>query len=194
MRRNVSSAPTSKSTLFGRFLVSIPGAIRAGAGAWIFSNRSHGVLEGTSGGEVLAITDPTLDFFVLEFLFDVILLRLLVLAIFFPSHAWPEDDVFAHACRVERGTRRVTFFAAELSPGAPLGDTRIDGFLDNRGSDAAGGFHFFAVVVEAVGDDGFGAIFVRGDLLWREGWRIVELFVVGPVGAAIGTTCQYNLL
>lgn len=112
---------------------------------------------------MLAVADPTLDLLVLELLFDAVLLRLLVLAVLFPSHARSEDDVLAYACRVERGSRRVALFPAELGPRPPLGDAGVDSFLDDSGADATGRFHLFAVVVESIGDDGFGAVFVGGD-------------------------------
>ncbi len=77
---------------------------------------------------------------------------------------------------------------AEFGPGLALGDAGVDGFFDDGGADAAGGFYFFAVVVEAVAGGGFGAVFVGGDLGGGEGVGVVELFVVGPVGAAVGVS------
>ena len=75
---------------------------------------------------------------------------------------------------------------AEFGPGAAGGDAGVDGFADDGGADAADGFHFFAGVVEPVGCYCFGAVFVGGDLLGGEGAGVVEIFVVGPVGAAGG--------
>lgn len=79
----------------------------------------------------------------------------------------------------------MAFFEAEFRPGAPFRHGGVDGFADDGGADAPGGFHLFAGIVEGVGDDRFGAVFVRGDGLWGEGGGVVEFFVVGPVGAAV---------
>ena len=49
---------------------------------------------------------------------------------------------------------------AELGPGLALGDAWIHRFFDDCSSDAPGCLYFLAIVVEAVGDDGFGTIFV----------------------------------
>ena len=67
----------------------------------------------------------------------------------------------------------MALLAPELRPGPPFGDAGIDGFFDHGGADAAGGFHFLAVVVEAVGDYGLGTVFVCGDLRGGEGGGII---------------------
>lgn len=133
---------------------------------------------------MLAVADPAFDFFVFELCLDAVLLGLLLLAIFFPRHARPEDDVLAHARGVEARPGGVALFEAELGPGAAFGDAGVDGLFDDGGPDAARGFDFFAVVVEAVRDGCFGAVFVSGDLGRGESVGVVEFFVVGPVGAA----------
>lgn len=74
--------------------------------------------------------------------------------------------------------------AAEFGPCAALGHTGVDGFFDDGGADAACGFHFFALVVVTIGDDGFGTVFVGGDLLRGKRGRLVEIFVISPVRAA----------
>ena len=99
---------------------------------------------------MLAITDPTLDLLVFELLFDAVLLRLLLLAVLLPSYARPENDVLPNARRIERGSRGMALFAAELGPSSPLGNARVDRFLDDSGTNAAGCFDLFAIVVEAV--------------------------------------------
>ena len=78
----------------------------------------------------------------------------------------------------------MALFETKLGPGAALGDAGVDGFFDDGGADAAYGFDFLAIVVEAVGDGGFGAVFVGGDLGGRKDVGVVEFFVVSPVGAA----------
>lgn len=79
----------------------------------------------------------------------------------------------------------MSFLEAKFRPGLTGRDSGVDLLLDDGCADTAGGFDAFAVVVEAVAGDGFGAIFVRGDGLRGEGGGVVELFVVGPVGAAV---------
>ena len=77
-------------------------------------------------------------------------------------------------------------FEPEFGPGAPFGDGGVDGFADDGRADAAGGFYFFAGVVEGVRDYCFCAVLVRGNGLRGKGRGIVEFFVVGPIGAAGG--------
>ena len=57
----------------------------------------------------------------------------------------------------------MALFEPELSPSFALGDAGVDVFFDDGGADAAGDFDAFAVIIEAVGDDGFGAVLVRGN-------------------------------
>lgn len=112
---------------------------------------------------MFAVADPALDLHVLQLLLRVIPDLLLFLAVLLPRHAGAEDDVLAHAGGVEARSRGVALFEPELRPAFALGDARVDVFLDDGGADATGGLDPFAVVVEAVGDDGFGPVFVRGD-------------------------------
>lgn len=79
----------------------------------------------------------------------------------------------------------MSFLEAKFRPGLTGRNGGVDLLLDDGCADTAGGFEASAVVVKAVAGDGFGAIFVRGDGLRGEGGRVVELFVVGPVGAAV---------
>ena len=78
----------------------------------------------------------------------------------------------------------MSLFVAEFCPAAPLRYARVDGFAYDGCAYPSCCFDPLAVFVEAVGDDGFGAVFVRGDGLGREGRGVVEFFVVGPVGTA----------
>ena len=84
----------------------------------------------------------------------------------------------------------MTLFEAELGPALALGDAGVDVFFDDGGADAAGGFDALAVVVEAVGYNGFGAVFVRGYGLGGQGCGVVEVVfdVVGPVWTASRTS------
>lgn len=146
---------------------------------------------------MLAVTDPALDLFILQLLLqaafvdaprDLLIPFLLlagpVLCILLPRDARPEDNVLAHARGVEGGARRVTFLQPEFGPFPPLRDVRVYFVGVGGDTDAAGRFHFFAGVVEGVGDDCLGAVFVRGDGLWRQGGGVVEFFIIGPVRAA----------
>ena len=64
----------------------------------------------------------------------------------------------------------MVFFETEFRPCAPCGDAGVDGCGCGGGFDAAGCFDAFGGgVVEAVGGYGFGAVFVGGYGLGREG-------------------------
>lgn len=153
---------------------------------------------------MLPVADAALDLLILELLLQTVLvdapLHLLValaqllaaaavlaiLGVPLPGDAGPEDDVLADAGGVERRPRGVALFQPELGPPPAFGDARVDGFAHDGGADAAGRLDLFAGIVEGVGDDGFGAVFVGRDGLRRESGGVVEFFVVGPVGAAVG--------
>lgn len=202
MRWHVTPSPRTQPTLFRRpFFLPPVGArpapptttttspasapTRTSSGP-ILPHGSHRVLERAPGGEVLPVADAALDLHVLELLLGVVPGLLLLLAVLLPGHAGTEDDVLAHARRVEARPRRVALFQPEFGPALALGHAGVDVFLDDGGPDAAGGFDAFAVVVETVGDDCFGTILVRGhDLRW-EGCGVVKVVfdVVGPVWTA----------
>lgn len=133
---------------------------------------------------MFSVTNPTFDLHIFQLLLRIIPGLLFLLAILLPCHARPEYDVLPHARGIETRAGSVAFFETEFRPGFALGDTGVDIFFDDGGADAAGGFDAFAVVVEAVGCNSFGAVFVCGYDLWGEGGGVVEVFVVGPVGAA----------
>ena len=80
----------------------------------------------------------------------------------------------------------MALFEPKLGPAFALGDPGVDVFLDNGGADASGSFDSFAVVVETVGDDGFGAVFVRRHGLRGQACGVFNVVfdVVGPVMAA----------
>ena len=80
----------------------------------------------------------------------------------------------------------MALFEAELGPAFALGDAGVDVFLDNGGADTAGGFDSFAVVVETVGDDGFGTVLVGRHGLRGQACGVFNVVfdVVGPVMAA----------
>ena len=76
----------------------------------------------------------------------------------------------------------MALFEPEFVPGAAFGDAGVDTLAVDGGANAAGGFDFLlAVIGEAVGYDGFGAVFVGIDRLWGERVGVVELVVVRPV-------------
>lgn len=147
---HISSTAAPQPTLLGCFLVSVSSPIGPSTSVWIFPQRGHGIFERTPGSKMLAITDPTFDLLIFKLLFDAIFLGLFVLAIFLPSHARPENDVLSNARRVERRSRRMALFAAELGPSAPLSHAGIDGLFNDGGADATSCFDLFAIVVEAV--------------------------------------------
>ena len=112
---------------------------------------------------MLPVADPALDLHVLQLLLRVIRPDLLLLlAVLLPRHTRPKYNVLAYTRRVEARSRRVSLFEPEFRPAFALGDARVDVLFDDGGAYAAGGFDAFAVVVESVGDDCFGAVLVRG--------------------------------
>ena len=162
------------------------GATGARTASSILAHRRHRVLERTPRREMLPVTDPALDLHVLQLLLRVIPHFLLLFAVLLPRHARPEDDVLAHARGVEARPRGMALFEAELGPAFALGDAGVDIFLDNGGADAAGSFDSFAVVVETVGDDGFGTVLVGRHGLRGQACGVFNVVfdVVGPVMAA----------
>lgn len=162
MRRHVTPTPSAQPPLLRRRIFLPIGARRARTGRSILPHRRHRIFERTPGGEMLAVADPAFDLHVLQLLLRVVPDLLLLLAVLLPRHARPEDDVLADAGGVEARSRGVALFEPEFRPAFALGDARVDILFDDGGADAAGGLDSFAVVVEAVGDDGFGPVFVRG--------------------------------
>lgn len=180
MRRHVAGIAGSKTT-GSRLLGS---ALAAGAR---LVDRGHGVLERTAGSEMLSAANTALDLLVLELILDAALLAaglLLLLGLGLPVDARSEHDVLADGGGVERGTGSVALLQAELVPGASLGDPGVHMLADDGGFDAAGHLDLLVVIVEAVRDHGLGSIFVRRHLLRGESGGVIELLVVGPVGAA----------
>ena len=179
MRRHVAASTGSHSTSGGGVL-----ARTLGTG---FVDRRHGVLERTASCKVLAAANTTLDLLVLELVLHAALLAAVLLSfggLSLPVHAGTEDDVLADGGGVERRAGGVALLESELGPGAALRDLGVDVFPHNGGLDPAGDLHLLSVVVEAVRDNRLGAIFVRRHLLCGEGGGVIELLVVGPVGAA----------
>jgi len=77
------------------------------------------------------------------------------------------------------------FLEAELRPCLTSSNGWVDLLLDDSCADSTCGFDAFAVLIEAVGGDGLGAIFIGGDGLLGKGGGVIELFVICPVGAAV---------
>lgn len=181
MRRHIAGRTSAQAT--GSLLVVAH--ITSTGGLF---DRGHGVLEGTPSREVLAGTDTTLDLLVFELvlhaaLLAALLLRLLGLSL--PVDAGTEGDVLADGGGLERGTGGVALLEAELGPRSPLGYLGVDMFADDGGLDAAGDLHFLVLIVQAVGNDGLGAVLVCDHLLRGERGRVVEFLVIGPVGTAV---------
>lgn len=157
-------------------------------------NRRHRVLERTPRSEMLSAADPTLDLLILQ----GILPRLILLGharpalrLFrldgLPVHARPELQVLGDAGGVGLRAFGLALLETEFRPGPPLGDVGVDALAVDGRAGSAGGFDTAAVVVEAVDDRGFGAVFVGGrDRRWQGGRvRDVRLRdIVSPVGAA----------
>ena len=180
MRRHVTGSSTTQRTSRRSILAS------TGARANCLLDGRHSVLERTTGSKVLAAANTALDLLVFELVLHTTLLStlLFLLSLRLPVHAGSENDILANRGRVERRTSRVALFESEFAPAPPLGDLWVDMFSHDVGFDTAGHLHFLAVIVETVGDDGLRAIFVRSHLLRGERGGVIELLVVGPVGAA----------
>ena len=146
-----------------------------------FVDRRHGILKRTSGGEMLARTDPTFDLLVLQLLLQAALLRLIVLLVGPPVHARSKDDVLANAGRVQRRSRRMALLQSELGPRFSLRHSRIHTFLNDRRPDLARRLHLLSIVVESERDHRLGPVFVANHLLRRKYRGVVKVFIVGPV-------------
>ena len=86
----------------------------------------------------------------------------------------------------------MALFRAKFVPGFSFCNARIDGLTHDGRADAARCLDLFTGIVEAVADDGLGAIFVGGDGLGGEAGGFVKVFVVCPV-AAIGVSAYKSL-
>lgn len=180
VRRNVAGLSSTETT---RIFLCLGTTSRSSA----LLDGSHGILEGTAGREMLSTANTTLDLLVLELILHAALLGTLLLGLLsvsLPVDAGAEDDVFADGGGVEGGTGGVALLESELVPFAAFGDVRVDVFADDCGLNSAGDLHFLVVIVVAVGDDGLGAVLVRDHFLRRENGGVIEIFIVGPVGAA----------
>jgi hypothetical protein len=181
VRRHVASRASTERTS----LVFLGGTLSTTGG---FLDGSHGVLEGTASCEVLSGTNTTLNLLVLELILHAALLAAILLGLLslsLPVDAGAEDNVLADGGGIERRTGRVSLLETELGPRPALGHLRVDVFANDGGLDAAGNLHFLVVIVEAVGDDGLGAIFVGDHLLRGKRGGVIEFLVVGPVGTAV---------
>jgi hypothetical protein len=160
VRRNVAGR-TSTQTTSSAGLVRVH--IRTTGG---LLDGSHGVLEGTAGCEMLAAANTTLDLLVLELVLHGALLGVLlgIGGLSLPVRAGTEDHVLTDGGGVEGGARRVALLEAELGPRPALGDLWVDVLSDDGGLDPASDLHFLVVIVETVGDDRLGAVFVLGNL------------------------------
>jgi hypothetical protein len=181
VRRNVAGLSSTKTTCILLCLDT-----RSSSSALL--DGSHGVLEGTASREMLSTANTTLDLLVLQLILHAALLATLLLSLLsisLPVDAGAEDDVLADGGGVERGTGGVALLETELLPFAAFGDLGVDVFADNGGLNSAGDLDFLVVVIVAVGNDGLGAVLVGDHFLRREDGGVIEIFVVGPVGAAV---------
>lgn len=195
-RRDVASLLCARTT--GRGTAGGEVVAHAGrhVGAALGADGRHGVLEGTTGCEMLTVTDSALDRFVLELVFhsggvDVLGFVLGVLA---PVGRQAENDVLAHAGRIHLRALGIFGRQAELGPSLALSDAGVDDLAVCDHADAPGRLDLLAVLVESVGDGGLGAILVLDRLGWRQlgAHGLVEIIVVGPVSTV--ETCQRLLL
>lgn len=158
-----------------------------GVGGALGADGGHGVLVGTAGREMLAVTDTTLDRLVLELVLHGVGLSVLglVLGVLLPVGREAEDDVLADRGRVALGALLVVGRQAKLAPCLALGDARVDDLAVRHEADSPGGLDLLAILVVAVGDGGLGAVLVldglgRGQLGLG---GLVEIIVIRPISA-----------
>lgn len=136
-----------------------------------------GVLEGTSRGEMVSLTDTALNLLVSQLILDDGVLGGLLLRARLPVGTGLEHDVFSDGGGRKVGAAGVSLLSAKLDPFPPLRNSGIDVLpLDSR-PNLPCRLDLLALVVHTVGDDGLGAIGVLNNLLR---WEII-LFVVRPV-------------
>jgi hypothetical protein len=158
-------------------------------GAALGADGGHGVLVGTAGREMLAVTDTTLDGLVLELVLHGVgggVLGL-VLGVLLPVGRQAEDDVLADRRRVALRARLVVGRQAELGPRLALGHARVDHLAVRHQANAPRRLHLLAVLIVAVRDARLGAVLVLDRLGGRQLGRggLVELVVVGPVSVVL---------
>lgn len=160
MRRNVAGGASTQTTSSASIVHT---HIRTTGG---LLDGSHGVLEGTAGCEMLAAANTTLDLLVLELVLHGALLGVLLGlgSLSLPVRAGTEDHVLTNGGGVEGGAGRVALLEAELGPGPALCHLWVDVLSDNGSLNPASDLHFLVVIVETIGDDRLGAVFVFGDL------------------------------
>lgn len=134
---------------------------------------------------MVALADTALDLCVLEF---GLLLRFvaLIFAAGFPVGDGAEGDVFGDRDGVCLWACGLALFLSEFRPLLSFGDAWVYDLLYDGLLNAPCCLVFPAVFADAVGDDGFGSVFVLDDLLGREGGEggLLVLFF-RPVGAAV---------
>lgn len=135
---------------------------------------------------MLAVADTAFDLLVPELVLHGLGVRVvgLVLGLAAPVDAGAEDDVLADGGGVGDGARGVLGRVAELGPCLALGHARVDDLAAHDVADPPRCLHLLSGIVEAVLDDGPGAVLVL-DLLGRReivgGGGLLELVIVGPV-------------
>lgn len=154
-RGDVAAASSTKSANLLAWVIAIIGhGIRSRGGSVV--GRSHGVFEGTPGGEMFALTDTALDFLVTQLLFQTLLLGLATSLLgFFGLHILPisagsEDNVLAHRRGVRLRTFWLALLEAELGPFSPLGDDGVDFFFVYGRAGSPRGLYFATLVVNAI--------------------------------------------
>lgn len=134
---------------------------------------------------MLARADTALDLGALELVLHALGVGvvLLLLGLLLPVGRGPEDDVFADGRGVAGWAGRVVGRQAELGPLLALGDARVDDLAVGDEADAPCRLDRLALVIQAVGDDGLGAVAVLDGLVWGQsgGDGLVVLIVIGPV-------------
>lgn len=132
---------------------------------------------------MVAATDSAFDLCVLEV--GLLLLHLaLILGAGFPVRYRPEDDVLCDAGGVGLWALGLSLLLTKFRQVLPLCDSGVHSLLDGGLFDAPCGLDLLPIIADRVGYDGFGSVFVLGDLGLRKLERVLVL-LFGPVGAAV---------
>ena len=153
-------------------------------------SRSGGIVERWEGifiwafrGEVITFADTAGYLLVFELVLKFVLWRLVLPLRRLPVGGGPKDYVFADRGSGEIGSGRVALLTAKLGPFFALGDAGVDVLFYDSRADLAGRLDFLVAVRQTIRNYCLGSVRVGDDLLWREDGWVIELFVVGPVGA-----------
>lgn len=173
----------------GRLVAHTGSDVGSAGGA--LADGGHGVLVGTAGGEMLAVTDTALDLLVLELVLhgDGVGVLGLVAGVLAPVNRGLEDDVLADRGGVRRRAGAVPARLPELGPRLPLRHPWVHHLAVLDQPDPPRRLDLLPVLVVAVLDHRRASVLVGYLLRRREVlWGLVEILIVGPVVSVVTRT------